>query len=829
MASIDVIQRLYELLGEKTVLLPLQAGTKKCLQKFWQKTKLEDTKVDAYVSKLVTGNIGVSLGSPSSGLVSMDFDDDDVAAEFLDKNPALQTTFRTRGARGCNVWVRIDGNYPNACKIMSRLENKPVGEWRATGNYTAVWGKHPSGCDYTWIVDAAVVTVKYTDIIWPDDISVNEATRSTARTPGKPLSESLLENRRKVAEALLDDCVWTDDLRGVCKCPGAAKHTNPDGLKDCEVFVDGVPSVHCLHTSCHMEVARANVMLRQATLSQEVVILPDGYATVEDASEQLYEILKSTKRFYLRGNTVSEVGFSTTGPGLEPVTPVRATATWEKFTRFGWRSFKDGEEKITLARLPEPEAKIFLVADERQRLPHVEGVVTCPILYKDILGTLRVHNDGYNPTTKLFVANPNAKVPVPTMPLAEAVEAIRDLVGDFLFESPAHRSRAIMSFITPALVFAGLLGGRPPVDVAEADDSQAGKGYRHKMLCAIYGETPAMVSQKKGGVGGLDESFQEALIRGRPFIVLENLRGKLDSPLIEGFLTAPDVFGARGFGKAEIEVRVGRFMVLASSNELNLTVDMANRSSIIRIRKQPSDFRFKQYGPHKVDVAEWVKQNQPYYLGCVYRIVQEWFDQGCQTIQGANHDFRWWAARGEWIIQRLFGERPMLDGHRSIQTRAGDARLGWLQRVAVQAEKSSRLDEWLKMHDIVSLCGEGGFEPYRKSSDYSRQFADDASELRYLGTIFGPLFQRSKNAIELDGFRIERGEVMSSRESNGQNFPVKAYAIRRTGSDLQPMDPLSTSTPAAPDSRSPRELMAEAATSAVSFLATESPATFENK
>ena len=87
---------------------------------------------------------------------------------------------------------------------------------------------------------------------------------------------------------------------------------------------------------------------------------------------------------------MSEVGFSTTGPGLEPVTPVRATATWEKFTRFGWRSFKDGEEKITLARLPEPEAKIFLVADERQRLPHVEGVVTCPILYKDVLGTLRI-------------------------------------------------------------------------------------------------------------------------------------------------------------------------------------------------------------------------------------------------------------------------------------------------------------------------------------------------------------------------------------------------------------------------------------------------------
>lgn len=795
MPAIEVINRIYGLLGESTVLLPLQPGTKKCLQRSWQKVKLEDTRVETYVAKLITSNIGVSLGAPSGGLCSIDFDDDEAAALFFDKNPALSDAMRTRGARGCNVWLRIEGDYPRPCKLFSRTTGKPIGEWRATGNYTAFFGKHPTGIDYSWLVEAPVVTVKYTDILWPDDVSVNEPTKTVERQAGRPLAETILEGRRKIAETLLTDVIWDTDIRGICECPGKDKHTNGDGLKDCEVKVDGVPTVYCFHASCHAEVARMNATLRQQTLNAEFVIIPDGYATVEDSAEVLYEILKSTKKFYERGQSVCEIGHTDSGPCLEPVTVVRAQATWEKYTRFAFRTFKDGETKYTLTRLPNEEARIFLVCDERRILPRVDGVVTCPILYKDVLGQLQIHNDGYNPHTRLFVANPRAGQPVPNVGLPEAIEAIRDLVGDFQFEGPAHRSRAIMSFITPALVFSGLLGGRPPVDVAEADDSQAGKGYRQKMICALYGETPSLVAQRKGGVGGLDESFQEALIRGRPFIVLDNLRGRLDSTYLEAFLTAPQTIGARGFGKAEVEVNVHRFITFASSNDLQLTVDMANRSSIVRIQKQAQGFLWKTYGPHQKDVCAWVEDNQPFYLGCVYRIVQEWYMQGCQSMAHAGHDFRWWAGRGEWIIQKLFGEAPMLAGHKSLQTRAGDGRLGWLQRLAVQAEKSGILGQGMKMHELVGLCGEGGFEPYRKAGDTTRIFTDDAGELRYLSLIFAPLFKRGSNIVHLDGFSVERHETPGVRDGNGAAYPIKTYVFTRDdGTNSSPVS--SSAAPA---------------------------------
>ena len=37
------------------------------------------------------------------------------------------------------------------------------------------------------------------------------------------------------------------------------------------------------------------------------------------------------------------------------------------------------------------------------------------------------------------------------------------------------------------------------------------------MNAAIYNETPYVVAQRNGGVGGLDESFSQALVAGRPF------------------------------------------------------------------------------------------------------------------------------------------------------------------------------------------------------------------------------------------------------------------------------------------------------------------------
>jgi len=84
---------------------------------------------------------------------------------------------------------------------------------------------------------------------------------------------------------------------------------------------------------------------------------------------------------------------------------------------------------------------------------------------------------GYDEDTGVLVTA--GKEPA-VVPLTEAVAALTKLIVEFDFQCPGDRSRAIASFITPALKIGGLIQGKVPADVAEADQSQSGKTYRQK-------------------------------------------------------------------------------------------------------------------------------------------------------------------------------------------------------------------------------------------------------------------------------------------------------------------------------------------------------------
>jgi hypothetical protein len=116
------------------------------------------------------GNIGVALGQVSNGLVTVDLDQDSYTDAFLAANPLLTGTFRTRAARGCNVWLRCSGEYPPSQKLKT-MSGHEIGEWRADGNQTIISGVHPDGPLYRFVVEAAALELAYADIAWPDSMT----------------------------------------------------------------------------------------------------------------------------------------------------------------------------------------------------------------------------------------------------------------------------------------------------------------------------------------------------------------------------------------------------------------------------------------------------------------------------------------------------------------------------------------------------------------------------------------------------------------------------------------------------------------------------------
>lgn len=82
--------------------------------------------------------------------------------------------------------------------------------------------------------------------------------------PDTILTDTSAPSLRQIAERYLGQVDWKDDLTGVCRCPGHHKHTHRSTKRDCKVYLNGTPTVYCLHQSCEKEVSEANSQIRTA-------------------------------------------------------------------------------------------------------------------------------------------------------------------------------------------------------------------------------------------------------------------------------------------------------------------------------------------------------------------------------------------------------------------------------------------------------------------------------------------------------------------------------------------------------------------------------------
>lgn len=185
-----LVERIQRVLGEEVVLLPVPKGEKGPKTKDWQETTLERMSDPAYLKKLSSGNIGVLLGKPSGNVCAIDIDDDAAVEPFLEKNPKLKETLRTRGARGCQLWVRpTDTDVPETKKLTA-VDGKPWGEWRGGGGQSIIHGLHPEGMEYRWLVDAPAVSIAFDDLVWPENLKLpwgDKAYRELVAEVGEPM------------------------------------------------------------------------------------------------------------------------------------------------------------------------------------------------------------------------------------------------------------------------------------------------------------------------------------------------------------------------------------------------------------------------------------------------------------------------------------------------------------------------------------------------------------------------------------------------------------------------------------------------------------------
>ena len=163
----NLVKRLLSVFEDNTVLLPVPRGEKGCRDKGWQKTTMERMKDPAYLARLEQGNVAVLLGTASDNLISIDFDDEEFLEAFMVENPRLRESTFTRGKRGGNVFLRIEGEMPEFANLKDH-EGQPIGELRSGACSTVVSGLHPEGVEYGIVKDGPPIRMAFDEIVWPD-------------------------------------------------------------------------------------------------------------------------------------------------------------------------------------------------------------------------------------------------------------------------------------------------------------------------------------------------------------------------------------------------------------------------------------------------------------------------------------------------------------------------------------------------------------------------------------------------------------------------------------------------------------------------------------
>jgi hypothetical protein len=181
-AGEERINRILALTGP-ALLLPWKQGSKGDRRR-WGHMPLALMDDRVHRSELEkAGNIGVALGKVSAGLISIDIDHDALVDPFISLNPLLTETLQTRGARGCNFWLRMNGDYPKTHKLKDQGGTE-IGEFRSDGSQTIIFGTHPTGCTYRFQVAKPALNLAYADLCFfsENGASIQEGSNNFTET-----------------------------------------------------------------------------------------------------------------------------------------------------------------------------------------------------------------------------------------------------------------------------------------------------------------------------------------------------------------------------------------------------------------------------------------------------------------------------------------------------------------------------------------------------------------------------------------------------------------------------------------------------------------------
>jgi hypothetical protein len=372
--------------------------------------------------------------------------------------------------------------------------------------------------------------------------------------------------------------------------------------------------------------------------------LPNDGRLISDFASELAGRIEGHGIFQRKGTAFT---LDHEGQKLEPATS-SWLRTWVEKSVVPYKAIQSRSGELRLCRtMPEDTAKAVLVSPQfLERLPTVERFHPCPMPWLRGNGKIELLPVGIDQESGTFTADPGFKIEPDTAEGARA--ALDNLLGEFAWPDDGGRSKAVAISAMITIFSGGIMppGSNRPVFLYVANAEGSGKTTLAQLAGMPYENTPVETAPR-------DESeWQKKLLSvvlsGRRLLLLDNVKGHLNSGALEAYTTSPH-FSGRVLGVSKEFSGEAGATVLITGNGLTVTPDLRRRALFVELFLQElraEDRKFKR----PLDTAA-IGTMRREILGALWGMVKAWDEAGRPAATHHNSSFPRWSSSIAAIVE----------------------------------------------------------------------------------------------------------------------------------------------------------------------------------
>jgi len=321
---------------------------------------------------------------------------------------------------------------------------------------------------------------------------------------------------------------------------------------------------------------------------------------------------------FLMGGRIAQIlERDDTGPRAEVLDADRLNYHVARVTRW-YRTSPKGDR---VYRYPPAQVARDMLASPAPPLPVLRRVVEVPVL--TATGIVR---PDYNPDSGVYYVPSIDIPPIPDTPSPEQVAEARGLllamIEEFPFIGDAERANACAMLIEP---FVRDMLDKTPLYLINKPTIGTGASLLASLPGALLLGNAAGIMTEGGDEDEWRKRVTSIVLSGKPIIVLDNLRRRLDSAALSGALTT-GMWSDRILGASRIIECPVRCTWIATGNNPDISQEIMRR--VVRIRldakiEQPWMRAFK-----RADLSGWVRENRTRLIAAILTLIQAWRADG---------------------------------------------------------------------------------------------------------------------------------------------------------------------------------------------------------